>query len=153
MTGVGLFIARDITHPVSNLTQVATAIAEGDLSHTVVVETRDEIGMLAQAFDTMAGRLRHAFETLEDRVRERTHALETSAEISQRLTAILDLNELLRYVVNRLQNEFNFYHIHIFLLDEKRENLIATEGVGQTGAETKVDGYSIRLDGPRRSYL
>ena len=149
VTGVGLLIARDITNPVSNLTQVATAIAQGDLSHTVVVETRDEIGLLARAFDTMAGRLRHTFETLEDRVRERTHALETSAEISQRLTAILDLNELLRYVVNRLQNEFNFYHIHIFLLDDEREKLITTEGVGQAGAEMKASGYSIRLDAPK----
>ena len=148
VTGVGLLIARDITHPISNLTQVATAIAEGDLSHTVAVETRDEIGLLARAFDTMAGRLRHAFDTLEDRVRERTHALETSAEISRRLTAILDLNELLRYVVNRLQNEFDFYHIHIFLLDDEREKLIATEGVGRAGAEMKAGGYSIRLDAP-----
>ena len=65
----------------------------------------------------MAGHLRRVFETLEDRVRERTHALETSAEVSRRLTAILDLNELLRYVVNHLQAEFDFYHIHIFLLD------------------------------------
>jgi methyl-accepting chemotaxis protein len=149
VTGVGLFIARDITHPVSNLTQAATAIAQGDLSHTVVVETRDEIGLLAQAFDTMAGRLRHAFETLEDRVRERTHALETSAEISRRLTAILDLNELLRYVVNRLQNEFSFYHTHIYLLDDEREKLIATEGVGQAGAEIKAGGHSVRLDAPK----
>jgi signal transduction histidine kinase/DNA-binding NarL/FixJ family response regulator len=149
VTGVGLFIARGITRPVSNLTQAATAIAEGDLSHTVAVETRDEIGLLAQAFDTMAGRLRHAFETLEDRVRERTRALETSAEISRRLTAILDLNELLRYVVNRLQNEFNFYHIQIFLLDDEREKLITTEGVGQAGTEMKVNGYSIRLDAPK----
>ena len=97
----------------------------------------------------MAKRLRHTFETLEDRVDERTHALETSAEISQRLTAILDLNELLRYVVNHLQSEFNFYHIHIFLLDDKREKLIATEGVGQAGVEIKTGGYSIRLDAPK----
>jgi signal transduction histidine kinase/DNA-binding response OmpR family regulator len=149
VTGVGLFVARGITHPVSNLTQVATAIAEGDLDHTVAIETRDEIGLLAQAFDTMAGRLRHAFETLEDRVRERTDALETSAEISRRLTAILDLNELLRYVVNRLQDEFNFYHIHIYLLDDEREKLIATEGVGQAGAEIRAGGHSIRLDAPK----
>jgi signal transduction histidine kinase/DNA-binding response OmpR family regulator len=119
------------------------------LSYSVAVETNDEIGQLAQAFDTMAGRLHHAFETLEDRVRERTHALETSAEISHRLTAILDLSELLRYVVNRLQNEFNFYHIHIFLLDDEREKLVATEGVGQTGAEMKIGDYSIRLDAPK----
>ncbi len=147
--GVGLLIARGITHPISNLTQAATAMAEGDLSQTVAVETRDEIGLLAQAFGTMAGRLHDAFETLEYRVRERTHALETSAEISRRLTAILDLNELLRYVVNRLQNEFNFYHIHIFLLDDEGENLVATEGVGLAGAEIEARGYSIPLEAPK----
>ncbi len=148
--GIGFFIARSITHPISNLTQAATAIAAGDLSHTIAVETHDEIGLLAQAFATMAGHLRHVFETLEDRVRERTHTLETSAEISQQLTAILDLNELLHYVVNYLQNEFNFYHIDIFLLDDKREKLIATEGVGRTGAKIRrTSSDIIRLDAPQ----
>lgn len=88
---VGYFTARNITHPVSNLTKAATAIAEGDLSHRVAIETRDEIGLLAQAFDTMARRLQRLFETLEDRVRERTHALETSKEAAEVATQALEV--------------------------------------------------------------
>ncbi len=145
---LGWLVARRITRPISRLTEVTTAIAEGDLNHTVVVETQDEIGRLAQAFNTMTTRLRRGFETLEDRVRERTRALETNAEISHQLTAILNLDDLLQYVAQRLQMEFGFYHTFIYLLDESRQNLVMAEGSGPVGTTLKARGHQIPLDAP-----
>jgi len=51
---VGLFIAftiaRGISNPVSNMATIAQQIAVGDIDHTITLQSRDEIGILAGAF-------------------------------------------------------------------------------------------------------
>ncbi|MDO9450856.1 MAG: diguanylate cyclase, partial [Rugosibacter sp.] len=53
----GVALARSITDPVDTLRQGATRLAEGQLSHRVVIHRNDELGELAAAFNTMAVRL------------------------------------------------------------------------------------------------
>lgn len=147
--GVGslaVLIARTITQPISNLTTVTTAIAEGDWSQAVVVTGQDEIGLLAKSFNKMKVQLQHAFATLEDRVRERTRALETSTEISYQLTAILDLDQLLKYVINCLKKEYNFYHTHIYLLESSEPKLVLAEGTNPAWTNPQGRHYYIDLD-------
>lgn len=132
---VGVLTARSITQPLASLTTAAIAIAEsGNLSQKVRVTSQDEIGLLAKAFNKMTSRLRYAIASLEDRVRERTRALETNTEISYQLTAILDLDLLLKYVIERLQQEYNFFHTHIYLLDDEQGKLVLVEGTNKTWA-------------------
>lgn len=52
--GLGLLIARIISKPVAELVGAAEKIAGGDLDVKIDVQTKDEIGLLAQAFSTMA---------------------------------------------------------------------------------------------------
>ena len=146
--GIGVLIARSITRPIARLTEITTAIAQGDLKQIVTIETHDELGLLAQSVNTMSEQLRRSFETLEDRVRERTRALETNTEISYQLTAILHLDELLQYVVTRLQTEFDFYHTQIYLFDHQRQNLVLAKGSYQASSEPELDRDFIPLDAP-----
>lgn len=53
----GVVLARSVTDPVDTLRQGAARLAEGKLSHRVVIHRHDELGELAAAFNTMAGRL------------------------------------------------------------------------------------------------
>jgi GAF domain-containing protein len=80
---------------------------------------------------------------LEQRVAERTRMLATSVEISRRLSTILDTNELVRSVVDELQQSFKYYHVHIYLFDERRENLIMTGGTGEIGRVMLARGHQI----------
>ena len=136
---------RNVTRPISDLTKTATAIAEGDLDRMVRVEMSNEVGLLAEAFNTMTERLRTVINTLEDRVAARTQQLETVVDISQRLVTILDLSDLLRQVVTLTKETFNYYHVHIYLLDSLGETLIMAEGYGEAGAELKRQGHSISM--------
>lgn|GEM_PF-1338577 len=52
--GIGLYAAVRITHPIIALTQVASRIAGGDLTQRVQSKERNEIGLLATAFNQMA---------------------------------------------------------------------------------------------------
>src|SRR6267378_775235 len=73
----GLVLARSIISPVQGLTRAARAIREGDLSAGVAVQSQDELGELASAFNSMVASLRSARVELEQEVRTRTEALKT----------------------------------------------------------------------------
>jgi signal transduction histidine kinase len=49
-----LLFARRLTSPIKHLTQAAKKISAGDLKQRVEIETKDEIGELASAFNSMA---------------------------------------------------------------------------------------------------
>jgi len=80
---------------------------------------------------------------LEQRVIERTRALETSAEISHRLTTILDPRDLAKAVVTEVQSVYDYYYAQIYLFDETGENLVLTSGTGEAGAEMMKRGHSL----------
>jgi PAS domain S-box-containing protein len=56
--GIAMLLSRSISRPVKALTEAATGIANGDLTHQVRVASRDEIGVLAAAFNQMVVNLR-----------------------------------------------------------------------------------------------
>lgn len=74
-----LFVTRSIAVPLSNLAATAAQIAAGDLERVAKVGRADEIGALAQAFNSMTARLRGLISSLEQRVAERTAELEAFA--------------------------------------------------------------------------
>ena len=149
VAGVLAFIfARSITGPVAHLAEVARQVAQGDLSARATVSTQDEIGQFADIFNNTTAQLSEIVNTLESRVAARTQQIETVVEVSQRLTGILDLAELTRQVVNLTKETFNYYHTHIYLLNDEGDKLVMAEGYGQAGAQMKQAGHSIRFDAP-----
>ena len=144
-----LGVAHLLAGPIIRLTDVAAQVAGGNLNAQATVESGDEIGTLAAIFNTMTKQLREFIDSLESRVSARTQQLETMVKIGQRLTGILDLSDLLREVVNRTKETFNYYHTHIYLLDEKGDMLILAQGYGEAGAEMKARGHNISMAAPR----
>jgi two-component system, NtrC family, sensor histidine kinase KinB len=57
-----------ILHPLSNLTRSARQIERGDLDLNLAVRSRDEIGALAEAFNSMAAKLREFRKLDHDRL-------------------------------------------------------------------------------------
>jgi GAF domain-containing protein/HAMP domain-containing protein len=145
---IGLYYAARLTRPISELTQVASQIAGGDLSQQAKIRQRNEIGLLATAFNYMTGQLRDLINSLEDRIAARTQRLETAASLSEQLTRILNLDTLLAEVVNQIKENFGYYHAHIYLLDESRQKLAVAAGTGEAGVEMKARSHSIALDAP-----
>jgi GAF domain-containing protein len=69
--------------------------------------------------------------------------LEVTSEVSRRLSTILDKQELISEVVSQIQTAFNYYHVHIYLLDRLGEELLMVGGTGDAGREMLEAGHSI----------
>ena len=87
---IGGRIAAVFTRPVLRLAKVARAIEGGDMSVQSRITTRDELGLLGNAFNTMTSSLAQHQNTLEERVRERTLQLEESRDQLAELCRVLD---------------------------------------------------------------
>ncbi|HAX80075.1 MAG TPA: hybrid sensor histidine kinase/response regulator [Cyanobacteria bacterium UBA11372] len=78
--GLGFLFSRRIISPLKNLTAAAAQISDGNLDAQVNIQSRNELGVLAQAFNQMAHQLRESFSQLEIRVEQRTAELKEAKE-------------------------------------------------------------------------
>lgn len=136
---VAVATAQLLTNPITRLNEAATRIAAGDFWAEAAVESRDEIGHLATTFNGMTAELRRTLKGME----ERSRALSVSAEVSRRLSTILDHKELVAAVVQQVQEAFNYYHVHIYLYDDASELFVLTGGTGEASRAMLAAGHKI----------
>jgi GAF domain-containing protein/HAMP domain-containing protein len=135
---------------IKEVLKVLSQVETGNLSARVGGEiSADEIGTLQQGVNKMAAQQEEIVGELEERVAGRTHRLETVATLSERIGSILNLEELLAEIVNQIKNNFGYYHAHIYLFDEARENLVVAEGTGAAGVAMKANKHSIPVGAPK----
>ncbi len=142
---VTAYTAGLITKPIDHLTETAVSIAEGNINQYAAVETKDEIGTLAIAFNSMTDQLRGFISSLEERVASRTHVLTTSFDVSRTLSTIVSVEALVDEVVQQMVNAFGYYHAQLLLLDEEGEFLVLHSGSGKVGQKMVLDGHKIRM--------
>lgn len=138
--------------PINELTDTARAIAQGDISRIAPVQSEDEIGALAHAFNSMTTQLRDSIATLELRVTERTRELERRAEylavtggVSRVVASILEVDDLLDRVALLISERFNFYHTGIFLVDASGDWAVLRTVSSAGGRKMLERGHRLRV--------
>lgn len=163
LLAAALLIARafgdTLVRPLAQLTETATRLSEGDLNAQSSIQTDDEFGLLANTFNTMAGRLRGIVGSLEERVAERTAELEKASAISKKrateLKAVsdvaravsteVDLEKLLDLITSLVSLEFGFYHVGVFLID-RVNNMAVLRAANSPGGKHMIErGHALAI--------
>lgn len=120
--------ARNISTPLSKLSNDAAQVTRKELNLIEPIDRLDEIGELSESLSAMTSELVQTTTNLESLVAERTKVLErratyleTTSEISKALTGIYNLDDLLNTVSFLISENFGFYHVGIFLIDDQKE--------------------------------
>jgi len=152
-----IFMNRSIIKPIEKLTKTVGEINPDNLSVRINVQTRDEVGLLAQAFNYMTENLevsqdalKQSRDELEEKVELRTRGERRRAEqlraindASRQISSILSLDELLPYVASSLQQTFKYYNVNIFLIDANGVNIELKAGAGGYSGAIPI-GFHIR---------
>ena len=87
----GVLFARRLTRPLGQIVKVAERVGRGDLSETVAVASRDEIGQLAATFNDTVVRLRSQVMTEAERDEERKKREELQRNIQTFLDTVMEI--------------------------------------------------------------
>jgi methyl-accepting chemotaxis protein len=88
---VGLYNATRLSNPIATLTQAATQITGGDLDQRVeITKYKNEIGLLATAFNTMTGNLRQRIQAEQEASEKATQLAETERQAKEYLKQTVD---------------------------------------------------------------
>ncbi|NTV94677.1 MAG: response regulator [Thiobacillus sp.] len=143
---IGIPLAGRISRPIVAVSETARAIRDGDLDRRAEVDSDDEIGDMAQAFNSMTGRLRETFAELSEQVAARTHAQQALEKLNRAYLALSQSNKaivhsggelgLLREICRIVQEDCGYRLVWIGLAEHDEARTVRP--VAQAGFE---DGY------------
>lgn len=96
--------------------------------------------------------LRREQDTLEQRVAERSTELrrrveqfEIASQVAREISGETDLERLLNTAANLIRDRFGFYHVGIFLNDEKEEFAVLRAATGEAGRQMLERGHRLKI--------
>ncbi|MBN1811480.1 MAG: GAF domain-containing protein [Anaerolineae bacterium] len=149
---LGIYMARRLSVPLHTLTETASRVAEGEMELQAAMAGPSEVADLARAFNSMTAQLRGLIGSLEERVAARTlelerHStyLEASAEVASAASSILDVEQLIKQVVELIRQRFSLYYVGLFLVDEIGEWAVLQAGTGEAGRVMLARSHRIKI--------
>lgn len=172
-SGVAFIAGQFLSGPITRLTKVAEAVRAGNLDARAIVESGDEIGLLADTFNATTNQLQTTLKNLEDRVAERTTELEQRsrdladrtvalelanvrtqkraaqlqaiADVARTIAGVRKLADILPGITKVVSEQFGFYHTGIFLLDEAGEYALLGAANSEGGQRMLARGHRLKV--------
>ena len=124
-------VAKDIARPLSDMREIVSKIAKGDLSGRLDYTNYYEINELVQSYNMMANALQRLYSTLEIQVQDRTKELKAAYAELQSTQAMMvhsekmkSLGELVAGIMHEINNPINFIYGNMTHLSNYSNDLI-----------------------------
>lgn len=150
---------RIVLNPMKQVIHAANSMSAGTFDQPISVKSRDEIGVLATAFNNTASQLKDLISNLETRVSERTARLQAASEQSEKragelqtisdinrvISEELELDDLLPRITEVVSERFGFYHVGIFLFDETSTYAVLRASNSPGGRRMLAKGHRLGI--------
>jgi len=125
---IAYFTTTRISGPIRALLNATKKVADGDLAHRLEIESRDEVGELAESFNRMTASLQKATDsyqsltrTLEEKVKEKTKELRATQDFLIQSEKLASLGKLAAGIAHEINNPLTSILINSHLVLERTE--------------------------------
>ncbi|HEX8002061.1 MAG TPA: diguanylate cyclase [Mycobacteriales bacterium] len=136
---LGWLMARVTTRPLAELSEAALAVADGRLDTHIDIRSRDEVGKLALAFNTMTDELRTYIHALQD---SRDELKRNLTRLGDTLSSTHDLKKMLAVILETAMVTIRAEAGALMLFSGNRDELYLKVGRGLDG---RVASSSVRV--------
>ncbi len=113
---------------------------------TLVERMEQKVRELTEALKSNA-ELNEQHAQLLKQAQRRAMLLEAGAKVAQNITSILDMDTLLHATVEIIGEEFGFYYVGVFLVEEESNWLVLQAGLGEAGAAMVSEEHKLKIGG------
>ncbi|MFZ3071538.1 MAG: GAF domain-containing protein [Anaerolineaceae bacterium] len=111
------------------------------------VFTRSDVVVLSTLADSIAFAISKV--RLYNQLEQRNEQMDLVANVTKSITSILDLDNLINKVVERIHREFNYPYVHIFLLDRVQNKIEFKTGSGKRAKKYREQSVTFDLNADR----
>jgi GAF domain-containing protein len=145
--GTPLNFARDLT-AVFVVAGVLVSLMIGNLQKAIssLRSTTGELSASNKELSDLQVALEQRVEERTSELRERASQLEAVSGVARAIASVQDLDALLPAITKLLSQQFGFYHVGIFLLDEQQKHAVLRASNSEGGLQMLSRHYRIALD-------
>jgi hypothetical protein len=108
--------------------------------------TAHELSLSNKELSNLRVDLEHRVETRTSELETRASQLEAVSSVARTIASVQDIDTLLPDITKLISQQFNFYHVGIFLLDEKQENAVLRAVNSEGGLQMLNRQHSLPVD-------
>jgi signal transduction histidine kinase len=118
---LGLILVRQIIRPIQDMAETAKVVSSGDLTQQVKIIRKDELGILAGAFNSMTLQLKTLIDGLEQKIADRTAQLKDAQDELIRKERLAALGKLTATIAHEIRNPLATVNTSIFSIGAAME--------------------------------
>ena len=126
-------------------TSMQAAIRRATISEQDLVQSNQDLQELNQSLEDRVTKRTAELELANQRNERRARQFEAIAQVARATTSIQDEDTLLFRLAQVISEQFGFYHVGIFLLDEPRENAILRASNSEGGRRMLARRHSLKV--------
>ncbi len=142
------FVIRSITKPLRRIVASAEKISEGDLTETIEINSKDELGVLSKSFNHMAHSLRsliHGIKDSVDHVASSSEELTASADQTSRATEHITM--AIEQFSNGTESQSDKIETTTEQINEMNDGLAELARAAAVITETSADSIEVSSEG------